>query len=207
MPGFTPEQVVISDGADRFYTADPSGANVEIYNITASDVVYEKYFGDKYPHKGWRGAAGWLAAVDVYANWSGKAPLVTLINPVAAGNESSIKSLENISDENISGFEAVLQDGRKVTYKTSAKPLKLSAGRISVVASSLLAVEAANSKKGLVTDCKEFIINGRKKEISSGSFEFELNGSALEIVGGIMIPDDFRWDDQGGSIAPVYEYR
>jgi formylglycine-generating enzyme required for sulfatase activity len=207
MPGFTSEQVILSDDTDRFYTADPEGANVEIYNFTASDVSYEKYFGDKYPHKGWRAALGWLPAVDVNAKWSGKEPLVTLINPVAAGAKSSVKNLADISDENISGFEAVLQDGIKVTYKTSAKHSKLSAGNISAVAASLLVVDAPDVKKGLVTDCKELIINGNRKEINTESFEFELNDAAFEVIGGIMTPDDFKWSDEGGSTAPVYEYR
>ncbi len=197
--GFEPEQVVANVDGKSIATHDPDGANLAILHFTAAPIAYEQKYGEKFPHRGWyaMGVGGGPPAVEMRANWSGSAPLVSVLHPRAKGDSGGgIREIKPLNSEQISGFEITLDDGTQIAFQTAAEESVFDLLGVKATAKTLLVTrDAAGETSGLVLGAKTL----QGGQSSKPDFEFQVrNGEILELAP-IAIPRSFGWD-----ILPAY---
>jgi len=207
MPGFTPDQVIIDTKNKTVRTADPKGVNLTIANIHNSTIGYQRYFGNKYPHRGWQNSAGFLPAVQIHTTWSGKAPMLTVLAPRDKGDKADfISGMKTNNTETSSGFEMVTKDQSKIYCRVADKPAYLNCGNIAVTASMLLVLELPDGTRcGMALDAKGMVVNGAGIKVKYPNYEFRLTGNKLVSHSAVEIPTGFKWTSTDRGSVPVYK--
>jgi hypothetical protein len=120
--GFREDQFDLQPEGKRFRTIDPNGPNVELVHFGPS-VQYRKYCGSRDPWLGWYGFGIGDARpkVDVHVNWrsADSDTLLTLIVPLAKGEQSPVVEKTEEAAGDGCGFKVKLRDGQWLSYKST----------------------------------------------------------------------------------------
>ena len=218
-PDFAESEVTADEARRTIHAHHDQGADLVLRQFGPPPVTYRKYYGvhTETDTVGWaaieKEVGVFVAKADVHASWTGSGDqlLVTLIEPVPPGRTSRITSCTPADSEAVTGFDASLDDGCTVSYRTSPTPAALVAGELRIVARALLVVRSPEGGgRGIALDAAgdEGMNRPRgaspPKQANVQSFEFELTGKALSVVAPIRIPTTFRWKDGPDGLRPVY---
>lgn len=210
-PEFSEKQVVVNSVGKSICTQQASGPNLSLYQFGMPDLRYESHFGVRDDNRilGWVGIMSnqekWMytPAVAVHGNWrsEGDRTLVTLIVPRSAASER-VRELADKSGEGMSGFDAVLPDGRPMSYRAATNPAVLDAQGLKAEAESLLVIRHSDGGlSGIVLGSR--IFNGQPSPHTD--FEFRMpNPTQPPQTTLITAPTGFCWSGSGINLAPGY---
>ncbi len=210
-PEFAENEVAIDSVAKIIRTRQAAGPNLSLYQFGIPDSKYEHYFGvrDDNHILGWVGIMTdrekWMytPAVAVHANWraQGDRVLVTLMAP-RPGAAERVSAVVDKSGAGVSGFDAVLPDGRPVAYRAATDHAFLEALGVKIDAGSLLVVRNPDGHlAGVVLDARTF--DG--KAVARPDLEFEMAGPGQSPqTTPITAPNGFCWSGAGKNLIPGY---
>ncbi len=210
-PEFTEKEVEINPAARTLRTTQATGPNLCLFQFGSPNLSYERYFGvrDDNHILGWVGIMPdrekwtYTPAVAVHANWRGQGEqlLVTLMVP-RPGAPERVSGVKDASGAGVSGFDAVLPDGRPVAYRAVPDHALMEALGLKTDASSLLAVRHSDGRlTGVVMGARSF--NGQAA--TQPDFEFDLVGSGQPAqITPINSPKGVRWVGTGKQLVPEY---
>jgi hypothetical protein len=210
-PEFADKEVEVSLAAKTIRTTQEKGPNLSLYQFGMTDLRYERYFGVRNDKNilGWVGILAdkdkWIytPAVNIHANWrsEGDRVLVTLMTPRPDAKER-VTGVTDKSTGNVSGFDAVLPDGRPVSYRAVEKHAALEVVGVRADAESVLVVSEANGRlTGIVLG--ERMPDGKPTAQPDYEFEIQTPGAAAKITA-ITIPTGFHWAGEAKQLAPSY---
>lgn len=149
-------------------------ANMTMRQFSHEPLTYTRKNVPKQPIKDGRVLVyGWER---IGAQWkgTGSQEVITAIYPrkLDAAPEDDLNRTGEIRGEhNALGFEADLPGGQQIKFLSSPVGRdEMKIGTVHVVAGSLL----VNGKRGVVLDCEDMSIDGRRIDLSQPDFEFEL---------------------------------
>lgn len=210
-PEFAEKEVEINPAGKSIRTRQASGPNLSLYQFGISGLQYARYYGvrDDNHVLGWVGIMPdrekWVytPAVAVHANWRGQGDwvLVTLVSP-RRGAPERISGVTDKCGEGVSGFDAILPDGRPVAYRAAVDHAPLDAGGLKADAGSLLMVRNADGRlTGVALGARTF----GGKPAGQPDFEFEIPGPGQPPkTTAITVPTGFQWGGQGKRMVPGY---
>lgn len=210
-PEFAENEVEINPAGKSIRTRQPKGPNLSLYQFGLADLKYEKNYGVRNDTRilGWVGIMAdkekWMytPAVNVHASWSaqGDQLLVTLMSP-RPGEPERVSSVTDKSGNGVSGFDAILPDGRMASYRAAADHAPLSACGLTADAGSLLVVRNADGRlTGVVLDARTF--DGKPAGRPNFEFDTPAPGRPAQSTA-IPVPTGFRWIGQGKDLTPEY---
>ncbi len=210
-PEFTENEVMIDSANKTISTQQSAGPNLSLNQFGVPDLAYERYFGVRDDHRilGWVGIMTdrekWMytPAVAVHANWrsQGDRVLVTLMVP-RPGALERVRDVTDKSGAGVSGFDAVLPDGRPVSYRAATDHLVLEALGLKADASSLLVVRNPHGRlSGVALGAQTF----NDQAPAQPDFEFDApNLKQPPVTAPISAPNGFRWTGSGTTLMPEY---
>lgn len=211
--GYCPGEVRSSEAGKWIVTVSRSRPNLAILNFTPHPVRYRRYFGGKFPFRGWYSYGFYserVPAVLMTGSWYGRTPMVTVLRPLkklSPGSfqpETALKNFSDRSEGNISGFR--FDDGRcQVELRVSRLPRLLHVPQGEAEAQTLLVIRSVSGKiSGMVLGGKAITIGGRRHSPVAENVEFVLDKSGFRQVP-IRVPENFKWRDDGkGQLVPAY---
>jgi len=208
--GFSEAQVLFDTDRQCIRTADPTGANVFLYQYGQAKLDYEKYFGSVDPTYGW--FAPWISGrrlpkVDIQTSWQGKRGTSMVVTAIAASQAQSSPVLESsdISKGTVKGCTLKLADGSTFSYLAAPKSTHLQIENIAATASTLLVTaDSTGEIHGIALDCTGITINGKQQKLNSTDFEFSIANNHLQITSPIRIPTTFHWIKTTTGFCPRY---
>jgi hypothetical protein len=184
--GFARDEFRLQPDEKRFATADPSGPNLEFMHVTPGPVRYREFYGDEKELKGWfaPGLGSLRAAPDVYAEWNSADcdRLVTLLLPQPKDGTSPVTRIERLSGPGWFGFDAQLQTGGTLRYRTAQAPTPLQIDAVTAAATSLLVRERNGQISGIVTGAADLTIAGRAFALADPCAEFVQRNGRVRIT-------------------------
>ncbi len=205
---FDREQVEGDSENQILRTLDVDKANLTLHHFSATELSYEKYYGQETPRVlGWQGVEPHYAAVDIHANWQGTGAqqVVTLLRPTAK-LESAPPKVEKLQAVGVDGFEMMITKGNYLKYWSATSDASLLGDEetIRVLGEALLIRrDAAGELYGFALGGDELQINGLSFELKVRDFSFRSVDGQL-ILYPIRSPEYFEWVDAAGDIVPSY---
>ena len=146
----------------------------------------------------------WLytPAVNAHVNWRGQGEqvLVTMMVP----RPGAAERVQNVTDKygaGISGFDALLPDGRPVAYRATADHAVLEANGLKADANSLLVVRHADGRlSGVVLGARTL----NDQAAAQPDFEFDLPTGQTAQITPLRAPTGFRWVGTGKNLVQEY---
>ena len=202
-------EVHIDAAGQRLMTKDPDGPNVVLHHFTDKKLTYEKFYGRKKPTpRGWykrHHRAAPVPAVDVHANWQGKGDqiLITLIEPMR-GTKSRVKKLTSRAKGDVRGFNLELDDGTKITFLATPRPVELSTNPVDAKCRAALAVERPNGiVPGIVLSKDRAPVEPGRPDVDAENFEFRIEDEDMKTTP-IRAPETFKWVKTPKGVVPRY---
>lgn len=220
-PGFEDNQVVTDNKSKAFYTISNSRPNLVVRNFTPSEVVYNKYYGDKYPFRGWYSfniVGERVPAVTMACTWKSEKPMLTLLYPVKEISRHkpslpSHKIMECFSDYSHEDVAAMRYTGTD-KERTVIDVQSVKTGRTSILTVSEVKTEASllivKQKEnvpiyGIALDCNRLVYNGKEYKLHKGNYSFSFTDDGNIHLQVIKNPEMFIWEsDNEENKYPVY---
>ena len=215
-----PESAVTADHARRTIRAHRNqGADLVLRQFGQPPLTYRKYYGvhTEMETVGWaaieKEVGVFVPKVDIHANWTGSGDqlLVTLIEPVPPGHTGRITSCSPVHAKSVTGFDATLDDGSEISYRTSLSPAAMVVRELRIVARALLlVVSPEGGGRGMVLDAAKSAgpsglgLPSLRERANAQSFEFGCARGGVSVVAPIRIPTTFRWVDGPEGLRPAY---
>lgn len=209
-PEYAEGEIVPDAAGKTIRTRQPNAPNLSLYQFGIPALEYRKYYGVYSDDSilGWVGimtdSSKWTytPAVSVHANWRGEGEqiLVTLLCPRRKGVELVTK-IQDRSSKGVAGFDAELNDQRRISYRCAVDVTSLKADGMETDAASLLVLaDATGRKSGVVLDARSF--SDKPPQVSN--FEFDMSRSAEPAFTPIHVPLGFRWAGTPETPEPEY---
>lgn len=213
-PGFDKTHVILDDNG--FYTVNKERPNLIVRNFSPSDVVYNKYYGDTYPFRGWYSFGIYgerVPAPTVACTWKTEKPMLTVLFPVDKSETApqivakNINSyFEDLSEESVSSFKYTDKNGVSINVVSSKQNVTSdkTIEEVSAKSSFLLVRKAKDKVSGIVLGCESFTYNNKKYKIPSSDFVFRVVDGEF-VMDKITSPEKFEWKNiDNETIAPSY---
>ncbi len=115
--------------------------------------------------------------------------MTALTEPHPETGESTVKHVVDLSGENVSGFEATLDDGTTVTWlSTDGEPRKLAAGRLSLHGQGLLLYDHKGQSRGIILGGKSLRLGGKQVKLPAADLEFAIRNAQFAVRRAIHRP-------------------
>jgi hypothetical protein len=218
-PEFAESAVTVDELRRTIRARHEQGADIVLRQFGPPSLAYRTYYGVHTEKEtvGWaaieKEVGVFMPKVDVHATWTGSGDqlLVTLIEPVAPDSDGRITSCTPAAAGAATGFDAALDDGTRISYRTSLDPVRMEIGDLILNARTVLLVRSVEGEgRGLVLDLVPAPGPFQHEPPAEGdgggarSFEFTLTGNALALVAPVRIPTTFRWTDGPEGLRPIY---
>ena len=222
--GYTDEQMVLDEENNIVKTADENGPNLNIIQLSDSDLSYKMYYGYKEEGKWGRGwtkggkdqdMAGYTARPDVYVNWEDngvmgeKTKVLSILAPTK-DTSNPIKELKNLSEGEQIHYYIESANGVKIDYYSSPEMKIYKEGDIEIMAKTVLLTEQDGILKGIILDGEYLQMSGSVSKYNTyKNFIFEIGENGyLADTAEISVPETFGWvDNADGSYTPYYNER
>ncbi len=210
---------VFADSEDKSIktTLDDGKAGINIYNFTQNEISYKVTCGEYGEGTGepTEGSSGWTLPnygveykptnhVSSYfdSNCS-KQGVVSLLVP-KMNNEEPFKKVETICTNQ--GFRATKHNGTVITCVGAQKDsTAIKTGDFNLNAKLFYLVQKEDGTTwGMAIGCNRITYKGKRYNLKSGSFEFEIKDGKFIYKDTITKPTDFKWIETENGTVPYY---
>jgi len=189
---FAQDQIEAFPERKMIATGSPTGVNLCLRFCGDLPLTFKKwcgYIGSNKTYRGWvkpgptDGKPNGNVAVAMDVNWTGKGPqqLVTVID-AQKGNMSTVKDYQCFQEGPVNGFDATLEDGTQISYRTSLLPSALKTPHVQVTGENLLVLRSPDrqSLNGLALGATAMELGQKKVNQPNAAFTL-IHGNVTKI--------------------------